>query len=160
MFIFVFTMVYAAVTDLTTNKIRNGLVLLFLLAYGVLAPFAGFTASEIGRSAAVAGGVLLVAFIFFALGWMGGGDAKLAAVTALWFGADHTPAYLLYTALFGGVFTLALLQFRMLALPACLQNRSWIGRLHSRGSDVPYGVAMALAALVVFPQTRWMMAMF
>lgn len=160
MFIFAFTMVYAGVTDLTTNKIRNGLVLIFLLAYAVLAPFAGFTAYEIGWSAAVAAGVLLFAFIFFALGWIGGGDAKLAAVTALWFGADHTPAYLIYMTLLGGAFTLAILQFRVLTLPACLQNRSWISRLHSRGSGIPYGVAMALAALVVFPETRWMTAMF
>jgi prepilin peptidase CpaA len=160
MFIFVFTMIYAGVTDLTTNKIRNGLVLIFLLAYAVLAPFAGFTVYEIGWSAAVAAGVLLFAFIFFTLGWIGGGDAKLAAVTALWFGADHTPAYLIYTTLLGGAFTLAILQFRVLTLPACLQNRSWISRLHSRGSSIPYGVAMALAALVVFPETRWMTAMF
>jgi prepilin peptidase CpaA len=160
MFIFACTMVYAGVTDLTTNKIRNGLVLIFLLAYAVLAPFAGFTVYEIGWSAAVAAGVLLFAFIFFTLGWIGGGDAKLAAVTALWFGADHTPAYLIYTTLLGGAFTLAILQFRVLTLPACLQNRSWISRLHSRGSGIPYGVAMALAALVVFPETRWMTAMF
>ncbi len=159
MVIFVFTMLYAGVTDLTTYKIRNSLVLLFLLAYAVLAPFAGFTAYEIEWSAAVAAAVLLFAFMLFALGWIGGGDAKLAAVTALWFGADHTPAYLIYTMLLGGAFTLAILQFRALKLPACLQNRSWIALLHSRGSGVPYGVAMALAALVVFPQTRWMTAM-
>ena len=67
MFIFACTMVYAGVTDLTTNKIRNGLVLIFLLAYAVLAPFAGFTVYEIGWSAAVAAGVLLFAFIFFTL---------------------------------------------------------------------------------------------
>ena len=158
--IFAFTMVYAGVTDLTTYKIRNGLVLIFLLAYAVLAPFAGFTAYEIEWSAAVAAGVLLFAFILFALGWIGGGDAKLAAVTALWFGADHAPAYLIYMALLGGAFTLAILQFRVLTLPACLQKRSWIARLHSRGSAVPFGVAMALAALVVLPQTRWMTAMF
>jgi prepilin peptidase CpaA len=135
-------------------------VLLFLLAYAVLAPFAGFTANEIERSVAVAAGVLLFGFIFFALGWVGGGDAKLAAVTALWFGPDHTPAYLFYMALLGSAFTLAILQFRVLPLPAYLQNRSWIARLHSHGSSVPYGVAMALAALVVLPQTRWMTAVF
>ncbi len=158
--IFVFTMVYAGVADLTTYKIRNSLVLLFLLAYAVLAPFAGFTAYEIERSAAVAAGVLCFGFMLFALGWIGGGDAKLAAVTALWFGADHAPAYLICATLLGGAFTLAILQFRALALPAGLQNRSWIARLHSRGSGVPYGVAMALAALVVFPQTHWMTAVF
>ena len=160
MLVFAFTMIYAGLTDLTTMKIRNGLVLLFLLAYVVLVPFAGFTVYEIGWSAAVAAGVLIVAFILFAFGWVGGGDAKLAAVTALWFGADHTAAYLLYTALLGGVFTLGLLQFRLLPLPDWLQNRSWIARLHSQWSGVPYGVAMALAALIVFPETRWMTTVF
>jgi prepilin peptidase CpaA len=63
-------------------------------------------------------------------------------------------------ALLGSAFTLAILQFRVLPLPAYLQNRSWIARLHSHGSSVPYGVAMALAALVVLPQTRWMTAVF
>ena len=159
MLVFTFTMVYAGLTDLMTMKIQNSLLLIFLLAYAMLAPLVGFTISEMGWSAAVAAAVLLVAFVLFALGWIGGGDAKLAAVTALWFGADHTPAYLIYMALIGLAFTLAILQFRVLTLPACLQNRSWIARLHSR-SDVPNGVAMALAALVVFPQTRWMTAMF
>ena len=160
MFIFVFTMIYAGVTDLTTYKIRNRLVLLFLLAYAVLVPFAGFNAYEIEWSAAAAAAVLLFAFVFFALGWIGGGDAKLAAVTALWLGADHTPAYILCTMLLGAVFTLAILRFRVLTLPASLQGRSWITRLHARGGDIPYGVALASAALVVFPQTRWMTAMF
>ena len=71
LFIFVFTMVYASVTDLATYKIRNGLVLLLLLAYAVLAPYAGFTAYKIAWSAAVAAGVFLFTFIFFALGWTG-----------------------------------------------------------------------------------------
>jgi prepilin peptidase CpaA len=158
--VFAFTMIYAGVTDLTTYKIQNSLLLPFLLAYAVLAPFAGFTAHEIGLSAAVAAGVLLGGFMLFARGWIGGGDAKLAAATALWFGADHTLAYLLGTAVVGSVLTLAILQFRVLALPDSLKNRTWIARLHSRGSGVPYGVAMAVAALLVFPHTRRMTALF
>ena len=49
--------------------------------------------------------VLAVTFVFFALGWIGGGDAKLAAATALWLGFDHLLKYLLYASLFGGVLT-------------------------------------------------------
>jgi prepilin peptidase CpaA len=160
MLVFTFTMVYAGLTDLTTMKIQNGLLLLFLLAYAMLAPVVGLTVPEMGWSAAVAGAVLVVAFIFFALGWIGGGDAKFAAVTALWFGLDHTAAYLIYIALLGGVFTLCLLQFRIMALPAWLPDRAWIARLHSQGTGVPYGFTMALAALIVFPHTRWMTAIF
>jgi prepilin peptidase CpaA len=156
MSIFAFTMVHAGVTDLTTYKIRNGLVFLLLLAYAGLAPFAGFPGYEIGLSVVVAAGVLLFAFLLFALGWIGAGDGKLAAATALWFGADHTPAYLMFTALFGGALTLSLLQFRRLALPAHMRDRPWIAKLHSGCSGVPMGVAMAAAGLMVFPQTRWM----
>ena len=160
MLIFGYAMVYAALTDLTTMTIRNSLVLVLLAAYAVLAPLAGFTPQEIGLSAAVAAGTLLVGFLFFARGWIGGGDAKLAAVTVLWFGADHTPAYLVYTALFGGAFTLLILRFRALVLPVWLMNRPWVARLHAQGASVPYGVAMAVAALVVFPETRWMTTLF
>jgi prepilin peptidase CpaA len=49
----------------------------------VLAPFAGLTAYEIEWSAAVAAAVLLFAFILFALGWIGGRDAKLGLGFAL-----------------------------------------------------------------------------
>jgi prepilin peptidase CpaA len=81
-------------------------------------------------------------------------------VTALWFGVDHTPIYLVYTALLGGALSLAILQFRTMTLPTFLPNNSWIARLHLQGSAIPYGLAMASAALVVFPQTRWMTSVF
>lgn len=158
--LFAFAMMHAGLSDLTTNKIRNGLVLLLLLAYVVLAPLAGFAAYEIGWSIAVALGVLLFAFILFAVGWIGGGDAKLAAVTALWFGADNTLAYLLSMALLGGVFALTIYLFRMRPLPERLLRKPWIVRLHANGAKMPYGVAMALAAFVVFPSTPWVTVLF
>jgi prepilin peptidase CpaA len=156
MSVFIFTMLNAGITDLTSYKISNNLMLGFLIAYVAFAPWSGLPVREIGWSAAAAAGVLLIAFVFFSLNWIGGGDAKLVAVTALWLGADHTPAYLLYTALFGGALTLAMLKFRQLPLPASMHDRAWITRLHADGSGVPYGVAMAMAGLAVFPQTRWM----
>jgi|SRR5579859_3603979 len=158
--VFAFTMVYAGLTDLTTMKIRNSLLLFFLIAYAVLAPLLGFAVHDIGWSAVVAMGVLVFTFGCFTFGWIGGGDAKLAAVTALWFGVDHTPIFLVYTALLGGVLSLVILQFRTMTLPAFLSDNTWIVRLHSPGSGIPYGVAMASAALVVFPQTRWMTSVF
>lgn len=160
MFVFAFAMVQAGISDLTTMKIRNALVLLFLLAFVVLAPFAGFTISEIGWSVAAAAGVLVCAFAFFARGWMGGGDAKFAAVTVLWLGADHTAVYLIYAALLGGLLTVGLLALRRSILTAWLGNSSWVARLLSPQSGIPYGIALALAGLLVFPQTRWMTVLF
>lgn len=160
MIIFALTMVCAALTDLLARKIRNSLVLLFLLAYAVLAPLAGFPAYEIVWSFAVALAVLLLAFALFSLGLIGGGDAKLAAVTSLWFGTYHTFPYLTYTTLLGAAFALTILLFRKFPLPAGLQNGGWVAQLHSRGTAMPYGVPMALAALVVLPATRWMTTVF
>jgi prepilin peptidase CpaA len=158
--IFVSTMVCAALTDLLTRKIWNRLVLALLLAYAVLAPLAGFTAHQIEGSVVVALAVLLVTVVLFSRGLIGGGDAKLAAVTSLWFGIDHTPAYLMGIALLGGAFALTILLFRMLPLPIGYHNEGWVARLHSRGTGIPYGVAIALAALVIFPTTRWATTVF
>lgn len=152
---FVFAMVYAGLVDLTTMRIRNSLVLVLFAGYVVLAPLAGFTLEEVAWSAAIAAGLLMVSFVFFACGWMGGGDAKLLAVTALWLGFEQVPNFLVYTALFGGALTLVVLQLRLVGLPAFLGRKPWIMRLQSDRTGIPYGVAITLAALVVFPQTRW-----
>jgi prepilin peptidase CpaA len=103
--------------------------------------------------------VLAIAFALFCLGWIGGGDAKLAAATALWFGFDHLLDYALYASLFGGALTLLILRFRVMRLPQRLQEQAWLARLHRGDSGVPYGIALAAAALVVYPETAWMGAL-
>ena len=104
--------------------------------------------------------VLAITFTCFAFGWIGGGDAKLAAATALWFGFDHLViVYLAYAAVVGGVLTLLLLQFRRWPLPARAVCRS-NGRCGctTGKSGVPYGVALAIGALLIYPETEWMKA--
>ena len=92
------------------------------------------------------------------MGWIGGGDAKLAAATALWFGFDHLLNYLLYASLFGGALTLLLLQFRQWPLPAALAGQAWLQRLHAKDTGMPYGIALAVGALMIYPETDWMKA--
>ena len=142
---------WAAVADLVTMKIRNELVLFLLASYAVLAPLSGIGWVDIGWSIAVAAGVLLGMFVLFGFGWIGGGDAKLAAVIALWLGADQRSAYVLYTALFGGILTIALLQFRLMVLPAQCLTVPWIMRLHAPETGVPYGVAIAIGGAFYLP---------
>lgn len=153
---FAIATLWAAFMDLTTMKIRNEIVLFLLAVYAALAPLAGFNIAEIGFSALIAFGVLVCMFVFFAFGWIGGGDAKLVAVVSLWLGADHAPAFVLYTALFGGLVTLVLIQFRMRPLPLALYRMDWIVKLHKAEVGVPYGVAIAIAALLTFAKTPWM----
>jgi prepilin peptidase CpaA len=153
--LFVFAMLSAAVTDLTTYKIKNNLILMLLFAYFAFAPIAGITGQEIGRSIAVAGVILLLTFALFAAGWIGGGDAKLATVSALWLGADNVVAYVLFLSLIGGVLAGIVYFCRKWPLPQRLANTAWIARLRAR-AELPYGVAITLAGLCVLPSTPWM----
>ena len=87
----------------------------------------------------------------FTRGWIGGGDAKFAAATALWLGFDHLVVYLLYASIFGGVLTLAMIRFRLMPLPQALADQEWVRRLHRLDGGVPYGIALAAAALMAIP---------
>ena len=121
-------------------------------------PIVGIPAQEIGRSAVVAGAVLLLSFGFFVAGWIGGGDAKLAAVTTLWLGADNAFAYLLFVSLLGGVLAVIVYFCRTWPLPERVVKTVWIARLRGRaeGAELPYGVAITLAGLCFLPSTPWM----
>jgi prepilin peptidase CpaA len=151
-------MAFAASSDLLTMTISNRLSLALAGGFFLLTIITGMSLPAIGMHLAAAALVLAISFGFFAMGWIGGGDAKLAAATALWFGFDFLMDYLVYASLFGGVLTLVLIQFRRLPLPGPLARQTWILRLHETGGSVPYGIALAAAALAVYPKTGWMPA--
>jgi len=151
-------MAFAASSDLLTMTISNRLSLALAGGFFLLTIVTGMSLPAIGMHLAAAALVLVISFGFFAMGWIGGGDAKLAAATALWFGFDYLLDYLVYASLFGGVLTILLIQFRRLPLPGPLARQAWILRLHEAGGGVPYGIALAAAALAVYPKTGWMPA--
>lgn len=151
-------MAFAASSDLLTMTISNRLSLALAGGFFVLTLITGMGLHAFGMHLAAATVVLVAAFVFFSQGWIGGGDAKLAAATALWFGFDYLLDYLIYASLFGGALTLAIIQFRKLPLPAMLARQGWILRLHETDGGVPYGIALAAAALAVYPKTGWMPA--
>jgi prepilin peptidase CpaA len=149
-------MAFAASSDLFTMTISNKVSLALVAGFFVMAPLIGMSAGEIGMHAAAAAVVLVVAFAFFTQGWVGGGDAKLAAAASLWFGFDHLLPYLVDAALLGGALTLLLINFRLLPLPPRIAQWGWVARLHEKKGGVPYGIALAAAALIVYPDTIWM----
>jgi len=153
LFIFPVLLAYAGCSDLLTMRIANWLVLLVTVAYFVLALLSGLSWAAIGISCACALVVLAVAFTFFAFGWIGGGDAKLVAAITLWIGFDQALPYLLYSALLGGTLTLLILAVRRFPLPPVFAATPWIDRLHNPKTGVPYGIALAAAGLLVYPQT-------
>jgi prepilin peptidase CpaA len=152
-------MAFAASSDLLTMTIANRVSLVLVGGFLILATLCGLSGADIASHFGAAGAVLAVAFVCFAFGWIGGGDAKLAAATALWLGFGHLFDYLVYASILGGALTLAIVQFRSLPMPQVLAGREWAERLHRHGGGVPYGIALAAAALVVYPQTEWMTAL-
>jgi prepilin peptidase CpaA len=151
-------MAFAASSDLLTMTIANRVSLILLAGFFVLAALAGASGAEIMSHVGAAAVVLAAAFLCFACGWIGGGDAKLAAVSALWLGFHHLLDYLVYASILGGALTLLIVQFRSIPLPRLLAGQEWAERLHGKDAGVPYGIALAAAALLVYPQTEWMTA--
>ncbi len=146
-------MVYSALSDLFTMTISNRLSIALVAVFLPFAAMAGLSIQDIGLHAACGFGVLVITFTMFAMGWIGGGDAKLAAATALWVGWDHLLDFSLDSTLFGGALTLGILAVRQVPMPRFAVATEWIMRLHERGAGVPYGIALAAAGLVVYPDT-------
>ena len=151
-------MAFAAASDLLTMTISNRVSIALAAGFLVLAVAGGMGPLSIASHIGAAALVLVVAFGFFACGWIGGGDAKLAAATALWFGFDYLLNYLVYASLIGGALTLLLIQFRLVPLPGLLAGQAWVQQLHRKDGGIPYGIALAAAALMVYPETPWMKA--
>jgi prepilin peptidase CpaA len=149
-------MAFAASSDLFTMTISNRVTLALVAGFAAMALITGMSPADMLVHAGAAATVLTVAFVFFARGWIGGGDAKLAAATALWLGFDHLVVYLLYASIFGGVLTIAMIRFRLMPLPQALADQEWVKRLHRLDGGVPYGIALAAAALMIYPDTAWM----
>src|SRR6516162_5947344 len=151
-------MAFAAASDLFTMTISNRVSLALVAGFLILALASGIGFPEILSHIGAGAIVLAVAFGCFAMGWVGGGDAKVAASAALWFGFAHLMNYLLYASLFGGALTLLLLQFRQWPLPLALTGQAWLLRLHAKESGIPYGIALAIGALMIYPETEWVKA--
>ena len=151
-------MAFAAASDLFTMTISNRVSLALAAGFLALALASGMGLYDILTHLGAGLTVLVIAFACFTMGWVGGGDAKVAAAAALWFGFGHLLNYLLYASLFGGALTLLLLQFRQWPLPWQLAGQPWLLKLHAKETGIPYGIALAIGALMIYPETEWIQA--
>src|SRR3984957_3232621 len=91
-------MAFAAASDLFTMTISNRVSLALAAGFLVLALMSGMGFYDILSHVGAGAAVLVVAFGCFAMGWVGGGDAKVASAAALWFGFAHLLNYLVYAS--------------------------------------------------------------
>ncbi len=131
----------AAVTDARHRRISNrlsaGLVLIGV-ARIAMALAAGASSGAAATDVAAALAVFFVGAAAFRFGLLGGGDVKLLAAGALWVGAATAGAFLLTTALAGGVLAVSFVGWQ-LALP---------GGRTARAPALPYGIAIAAGGIL------------
>ncbi len=154
LFVFPFAMAYAAMMDIFTMRIANGVSIAVVVAFLIVAPIAAMPAQEMLMHLGVGAGMLVVGMILFSIGALGGGDAKLLAAASLWVGPDQWLPFVALVAVFGGVLAVAILIFRNFPAGA-LMLPAWAMRLHKAGGTIPYGVAIAAGALFIYPTTPW-----
>ena len=97
--------------------------------------------------------MLLSGMVLFARRLMGGGDVKLLAAAGVWAGWPGVWPLLILAAVFGGVLALVVLVSRKLGnrLPF-VGLIPWMNAKSAKQQPIPYGVAIGLSALVLFPK--------
>ncbi|MFT4027157.1 MAG: prepilin peptidase [Novosphingobium sp.] len=131
----------AAFTDIRSRHISNKLnaaIALCAPLFWLVSP--DFVPMDIVWRIGVALATLVITAGFFAMRWMGGGDVKLLTALALWVEPMTFLNLVLAMAIIGGVLTLAF--------------GAWhIARRQRDRLAIPYGVAIAAAALLVLGDT-------
>lgn len=152
--VFPLLVIVAALKDLTTFTIPNWISIVLVAAFYPVALALGAPLGVIGTCTLVGLGALLVGMVMFALNWIGGGDAKVLAASALWIGWPAVLPFVLATAVAGGALAVLLVQMRStLFKPWFERAPAWVARLATDGGDAPYGVAICAGALFALPQS-------
>ncbi len=146
--------VTAGWSDYKGMIIPNFIPLLAVAAFGLAFTAAYFAEAAVFQSLKahlIAGGIVfIVTFILFAMGMIGGGDAKLVSAYAFWVGFTGMPVFLFYTALGGAVTGLAALYLKRKKPFDTPVEGSWVARVQAGESVVPYGIPIALGAWAAF----------
>lgn len=152
--VFPFCMVFSAVSDMLSMKIANTVPLVLLATFLLVAPLAGMPLADIGWHLLTGVLALAVTFVLFAAGGMGGGDAKLLAATAVWMGfGQPVLTYIMTTAVFGGLLTIAILAFRASPWHLAAGQNMFLKNFGSDTKGVPYGIALGAAGLVAYGES-------
>lgn len=152
--VFPLCMAFGAMTDLISMTIPNRVSVLLVATFCVVAPLAGFDLITIAWHFAAAFCVFAVCFVLFALNAMGGGDAKILAASALWYGFNpDLIGYLGNVGIFGAVLTFFVIVARAKSNTLIATGVPLPIYVTDNKVGVPYGIAIGLAALVTYPDT-------
>ncbi len=130
--------VAAAIEDALRLRISN-VTSLVVFAGAVVAAIVEGPSWALWQNAVAFAAILTLGTLAFSAGWLGGGDVKLFAATAVWFDLRTTVWLLAFVFIAGGV--LALFYF---------VSRPFRGvKGTKKGGRIPYGIAIAVGALAI-----------
>ena len=154
--VLLFLMSFAGIGDFLTFRIPNWLSAAVALAFFPMAWMTGMPLETIGMHAVAGFALLALGFGLFAAGVFGGGDAKLMAAAAMWFGFANISSFLVYTILAGGLLGLAISFWNIVHIDAEVRGIAWFKRFFDFKPDIPYGLAFAAGAAFALPGSWWM----
>lgn len=135
-------LVSAGIEDARTREIanwKNAAIALLAIPWWFAI---GMTPLAIAVQVGVAIAVFALFVLTFYLGQMGGGDVKMLGALALWFPFLPLVNMLIVMSLIGGVMTLVML----------VEHKA---RKKSVALEIPYGVAIAIAALLILREPNF-----
>jgi prepilin peptidase CpaA len=141
-------LVLAAANDIATMTIPNWISIAIAAAFPIAAYYAGLPLSTIGWNMGFATVILAAGIGLFSVGVLGGGDVKVIAAAAAWFGPFAFWPFFVWMAIAGGVLAIVLLLARAYFQPN-ERLPSFLNRLLDRKKGAPYAVAIAAAGLCV-----------
>jgi prepilin peptidase CpaA len=139
----------AVLTDVEALRIPNRLCVTLVAIYPAHL-LASPVAVDWPGALMLAVALFAAGLVLFAAGWVGGGDVKLMAATALWVGPVSFSLFVLVTTIVGGVIAaLMLSEFRFTV--AQLAETAGFSEVRDivLGRSIPYGVAIAVGGWVV-----------
>ncbi len=146
----------AVATDVTTRRIPN--LLTGALAVAALGIHAFHGWREFAASLLAMVVVMFLGFLAFSMGWLGGGDVKLAAAAAAAFSFPDAVPFLIYTALAGGILAVVVatasgrLKSVISSVTLLLRPLAYKGTIAVAPKDqimLPYAIAIATGAVAV-----------
>lgn len=143
----------AGLHDLTTMKIPNWISGVLVLGFFPAAFAVGLAPMAVALHVGIAAAALFVGMGLFAMRVIGGGDAKLMTAACLWLGMSGSAMFVVWTGLAGGVFCMMLIYARVQVRPYVAGGPQWVHQLLEPKADIPYGVAIAIGALMAFPSS-------
>jgi len=146
------TMLVTVYKDATTMTIPNWVSLLVLGSFFVLLPFVWQGGANFGEHMASGLILFVLGFFLFAMGWLGGGDAKLMAAIAVWWTFPDLLVFVGYTTVAGGILGIFVLAGRKY-VPAQIITLPWMHKMFREETHIPYGLALAVGALATLPQS-------